>query len=216
MRLYKYRSISQLDFVFDIIYNHRLYCASRSELNDPMEAQLVKRDLCAWEDVDPSEDEEKSTMADRGFYRICSLSSSRDKYLLWSHYASGFRGVVVEVDIPEKDFEKVSYLDMKYGETGEHVPFGTVEDLKKAEYQSLTKKLTVWEYEDECRILQEEKWYKLETGVTGIIVGDRQDGISDATWKALKCVCDAEKIIIHFARVCSSEVKIYDSSHRYA
>lgn len=46
---YKYRSLSNLRYFLDILINKRLYMASYSELNDPMEGAFVitgdKRDI---------------------------------------------------------------------------------------------------------------------------------------------------------------------------
>src|SRR5205807_348663 len=41
MRAFKFRSSSQIDFAFDIIFNQRLHCADWSRLNDPMEGMFA-------------------------------------------------------------------------------------------------------------------------------------------------------------------------------
>lgn len=49
MILYKYRSLTNLEHVFDIILNQRLHCSTYPELNDPFEGifetVLVQREL---------------------------------------------------------------------------------------------------------------------------------------------------------------------------
>src|SRR5262249_29405140 len=34
---------------------------------------------------------------------VCALSQTFDCHLLWAHYASGFRGLAIEVDLPDDD-----------------------------------------------------------------------------------------------------------------
>lgn len=37
MKLYKFRSLDNIEFTFDILLNERLYCANYKDLNDPFE-----------------------------------------------------------------------------------------------------------------------------------------------------------------------------------
>lgn len=41
MRAYKFRSPDRMEFVFDILFNQRLYCAEWHTLNDPVEGVFV-------------------------------------------------------------------------------------------------------------------------------------------------------------------------------
>ena len=42
MKLYKYRSLDNMDYVFDILSNGLVYCSSYKDLNDPFEGQFRK------------------------------------------------------------------------------------------------------------------------------------------------------------------------------
>jgi hypothetical protein len=101
MRAYKFRSSASFDFAMDIIFNRRLYCADWTSLNDPMEGAFV------YTYRSPDETDRKRLVADviehKRRLRVCSLSLSFESHLLWAHYANGFDGIAIEVELAKHD-----------------------------------------------------------------------------------------------------------------
>ncbi len=157
MLLYKYRSIDNLWNSLDIIINQRVWCSEWEALNDPLEGRYHS-------DFDNRFDE--IVNAHRDQWRICSLSNSLDNFLLWSHYASGHKGIAIEIDIPEDNFDlsKVHYA-----------PFSPVfTDISESlrDHRNLFEiKTPEWIYEKEYRILSKEKFYTLPNVIKRIYLG---------------------------------------------
>lgn len=109
MRAYKFRAASQIAFALDIIINRRLFCSDWKMLNDPMEGMFVyshqSSDGYDYKKVVQQIIEEKKRL------KICSLSATFDSHLLWAHYAGGFDGLAIEVEIPDnhRSVKKVDY-----------------------------------------------------------------------------------------------------------
>lgn len=85
--LYKYRSLEDLERLFSIIIDKKLYGALFNEMNDPMEGYYK---------YDPQVDKsiyEAIVHGKRSRY-ICSLSKSGDIGLMWTHYGNQNKGVV--------------------------------------------------------------------------------------------------------------------------
>lgn len=128
MLLYKYRTFEHLEYLLDILVNHRLYCSEYKSLNDPFEGMFL-------ETYDPGSSlsfglassfdfgfvpgrqrvrrrsvEDPVTSAVRK--RVCSLSASASDVRLWSLYANGHSGVAVEIDFGEHlgDVHEVKYV----------------------------------------------------------------------------------------------------------
>ena len=92
---YKYRSLSNLRFFLDILIYKRLYMASYSELNDPMEGAFVitgdHRNIDnSWLEILRSE---------KNDLRICSLSRSFNNILMCAHYADSNNGCCIECEV---------------------------------------------------------------------------------------------------------------------
>lgn len=142
-RLYKYRSLENFKWLIDIIINQRLHCAKFFELNDPMEGVFLYDGNSLDELVLNRLREEK------GEYKVCSLTRNSEEYLMWSHYADSHRGLVLGMDIDDNRYEvyPVQYRpakDFQMPITGQH---------HLAARNLLTRKLDLWQYEDEVRIL---------------------------------------------------------------
>jgi hypothetical protein len=96
MKAYKFRGQDQIAFAFDVIFKNRLYCAPWRELNDTIEGEF----LAIINDGDkPAEKHLKKVLIARYPLRVCSLSATYNKHLLWSHYATGFRGLALELEL---------------------------------------------------------------------------------------------------------------------
>src|SRR5687767_8173034 len=107
MLAYKFRSSAQIARAFDIVFEGRLHCADWTTFNDPREG------FFRYTQGDTQKANAIRTAKRR--FRICCLSKSYSSRLLWAHYAAGFDGLAIEVNIPEpSDFGpgyEVSYED---------------------------------------------------------------------------------------------------------
>src|SRR4051812_9219826 len=100
MRAFKFRASAQIEYALDILFNRRLRCSDWRRLNDPMEglfAYSTRADEPYVQRMVKGIGEAKSQ------YKVCSLSADFQSHLLWSHYANGFDGVAIEVELPEHD-----------------------------------------------------------------------------------------------------------------
>jgi hypothetical protein len=188
MLAYKFRSASQLEYAFDIVLNNRLHCSDWRKLNDPMEGMFSY----SYQSADKRD---YSELVDKIIYHkerllVCSLSRTFDCHLLWAHYASGFAGLAIEVDLPENS-PKVKVVEYR-GVFG-HVSFNQPVVPSRAAEQVLSSKYKEWAYEKEVRILQSEQLYELPTPVNRIIVGHR---MHPAVFEAVRIVCEDKGIAL--------------------
>ena len=92
MHFYKYRSLSNIRYFLDILIFKRLYLASYSELNDPMEGAFrIQNGVdVSWLSLLRSE---------KNNIHICSLSKTYNSILMWSHYADSHKGCCIELEV---------------------------------------------------------------------------------------------------------------------
>ncbi len=182
MKLYKYRSLKNFEFVLDIALRQRLYCPTYNDLNDPFEG-LFKDKLRTM--VTRMNVMGLPFMASRfgnGFVhksvedmttdipRICSLSSSLNDVRLWSHYADGHKGVVFEIDFKgiEPQVNEVTY--------SKDLPVFSTSILGGAiPKEVLLCKTDHWEYEAEYRIFHDDDYFDISNRLTAIYFGSRID-----------------------------------------
>ncbi|MCK5707226.1 MAG: hypothetical protein KAI43_06185 [Candidatus Aureabacteria bacterium] len=188
MKAYKFRPSSQLAFALDIIFNKRLHCADWQTLNDPMEGMFAYS-YSSSSEKDHSHQVE-AIIREKKQIKICSLSKTFDSHLLWSHYASGFDGLVVEVELPDRD-ERVK--DVIYRGIFAQVSMEEYQNASDTAETILSSKYNEWEYEKEIRVLNRSEWYSLRKSVTKIIIGHR---MSPALVEALKIICDKKNICL--------------------
>jgi hypothetical protein len=150
-RFYKYRDFSSFDRIVDIFENQRLYCATRRELNDPVEgifqAEVMESKYSVVVDAPDAK-------------RICSMSATIESVVQWSHYANGHNGIAIDFE-PTATLEKVIYND-------ELVDIGAVEDGPS---EPLLYKSKDWSYEEEYRHVSTSRW--LFGRVCGVVIGAR-------------------------------------------
>jgi hypothetical protein len=188
MKAYKFRGPDQIQFALDIILNGRLYCANWTDLNDPMEGIFVPRSP-----VDGGDDckrEVEQIIEEKKKLRVCSLSKTYNSHLLWAHYASGFSGLAIEVDLPNDcpDVKSIEYRGVfAWVRTEEAM------DASLAANKILSSKYDEWKYEDEVRILKQGDEYKLREPVKRIICGHR---MNPALFDGLKIICESRDIEI--------------------
>jgi hypothetical protein len=188
MLAYKFRSASQLQYAFDIIINNRLYCSDWRQLNDPMEG-MFGYSTRATDEQDHS-DQVADIIRHKKNLLICSLSRTFDCHLLWAHYASGFEGMAIEVELPDN---APNVRVVQYRGVFAHVAFDDLFNAERVAEEILSSKYKEWEYEREVRILQAGKWYGLPTPVRRVIAGHR---MHPAVLSALQIICERKNITL--------------------
>jgi hypothetical protein len=165
MRAFKFRSAENLHLLLDILVHNRLYCAPVSALNDIREGDVrVGNDDGRFKEVDAFGREVERELQT---LRVCSLSKAVENHLLWAHYAGGYTGIAVEVEIPDEDISSVEYSD-DFIFLSEFQGRTTPEDCARS---VLLKKYPDWQYENELRIISKEPFYNLRTPVKRIEIG---------------------------------------------
>ncbi|MBV1700619.1 MAG: hypothetical protein KGQ46_02220 [Hyphomicrobiales bacterium] len=190
MKAYKFRSASQIQFALDIMLNSRLFCSDWRKLNDPMEGIFAYSTHGHDSEI---QNLVKGIGNAKSAYKICSLSENFQSHLLWAHYAGGFDGVAIEIELPE-DSENIRKIDYRGVFAFLHMDKIKTED--EATRKILFSKYKEWQYEREIRILSNHDYYQLAQPVRKIIVGQR---MQKALSEALQIVCEARNI--EFCRV---------------
>ncbi len=113
--------------------------------------------------------------------RVCALSSTIDNHLLWAHYAGGYSGLAIEVDVPEPDAAAVEYWDKSI----------FMSDLKEQSVDAaartvLLRKYEDWSYEKEVRIVGTDPYYRLTQPISRVVLGSR---VTPAVTAALQILC---------------------------
>jgi len=152
MKLYKFRSLtgtggakSDLEKAKEILDTGEFWHSAFSDLNDPVEGSFtifpnvgkVDRDL-----ID-------RIYSEKNEYKICSFSgeAALQSPIMWGYYANGFKGVAIEIEVGEKNIERVKYVKNIF-----HVS-DRLSPEEKAK-QILTRKLLPWRHEKEFRSLK--------------------------------------------------------------
>lgn len=169
MKLYKYKSLQNLWFILDVVFNRRLYCAHWTELNDPLEGRY---EIYLGESSARFHDKMLDQIEGaKDQFRVASLSADPNNFLLWSHYADGHKGVALEIDIPfnHPDLIQVIYTDFSsvFTSTGQ-----TKEDMRHL----FNGKTEAWAYEEEYRIVVDRQYFELPSPVTRVLIGHRVTG----------------------------------------
>ncbi|EKD81722.1 MAG: hypothetical protein ACD_39C01668G0001, partial [uncultured bacterium] len=186
MKAYKFKGPDQFAYALDIIFNNRLFCADWSDLNDPMEG------VFAYSHRGSSKKNVKKIVGEvineKQKLKVCSLSETFDCHLLWAHYASGFKGLAIEVELPQmsKAIKRIKYGPL-FNNLNCEEEFAPSSAAKKI----LTYKYQEWAYEKEIRILQRGKFFPLKQPVSHVIAGHRME---PALFKALNYICTIKGI----------------------
>ncbi|MDF4558991.1 DUF2971 domain-containing protein [Vibrio parahaemolyticus] len=163
MRLYKYRTLKNFQFLLDIIVNKRLYAGKYLEMNDPMEGVYTHQSSLL--------DEQHKAIADAlSDTKFCSLSQHHDDPLLWAHYADGNRGCVIEVELPQGvDCRPVIYSGPS------HINIEMDLEIKERAKRILTHKAEWWNYEQEVRVFPISGSYIDNIIIHEVIIGEKAD-----------------------------------------
>ncbi len=169
MKLYKYRSLQEFNFVTDILREQRFHTSSFFDLNDPMEGLFEY----------PRGTKQKyieAIVEGKRKLRICSFSKDRKNILLWAHYADGFKGICIEVDLREpqlEDMEGYEIVTVEY--SSQRVSFSNnarhiVDEMPRI---ILSKKSSVWKYEKEIRTLSRDEYIHDGVSIKSVLLGLR-------------------------------------------
>lgn len=185
MRAYKFRASTNIEFALDIILNRRLFCADWKALNDPMEGMFAY----STHGEDPRAQQiVKGIGTAKSRYKVCSLSRSFQSHLLWAHYAGGFDGLAIEVELPDDDPD---ICDVAYRGVFAFLDMDQVRDEDEAARRILFSKYQEWAYEEEVRVLSDQPYYHLDQPIRRVIVGPR---MNQALFRTLHMVCEREEI----------------------
>jgi Protein of unknown function (DUF2971) len=189
MLAYKFRPSDKLDRIIDIVENKRLYCSDWSILNDPREG-FFQYSL-DYSHIVPLLTHSKKK------YRVCALSKTYRKRLLWAHYANGFDGVAVGVDLPTHDRGR-NFFDVIYQSRHPAADLHDSQPLDKKALFILKHKHIDWADEEELRIIQQLEYYKLVNPVQCIIVGHR---VNEDRLEQLRQLCQQHAAILKYAHL---------------
>lgn len=208
--LYKFRGSDQIDRILDILLNKKLYCADYESLNDPREGYYW-----AGRDLTPNQQAAFDKAVAEAYcikksLRVCSLSGSISSPLLWAHYASDFKGVAIEVQLPSDKLAEVDYKPQI-----EFTNDDLINDKHEVAKAALSTKRGDWEYEDEWRLLHKDKFYHFDEGqtepsgkVTALVLGCRMSDEHKNMWHD---ICEPLRIPIKLTDVNAvGQVKFLD------
>lgn len=181
MKLYKFRSLANIEYTLDILLNERLHCAAYNKLNDPFEGVFLSvmhiggslnsgplnfAPLGGHRTV--KKPQSISELPIPGGTRVCSLSGEKSDVRMWSHYAGGHTGIAIEIEleVDAKFLYKVDYVDQLR-------EFSCSLFTSPKSYEVLRIKSKHWEYEKEYRIISDEDFFCVSGRITGIHLGLR-------------------------------------------
>lgn len=186
MLLYKYRSVTNVMNLFDILMHERLYCAKYMDLNDPFEGQFM---AVLQETTGAAPVASKPPLIGKGRLtndnriefrdiekacgyrapRICSLSRNPNDVRMWSLYTESHQGVAIEIDF--------SGIEDQVGQVIYHKALPKHGDVKHPDPRAvLLRKTMQWEYEDEFRILLDkgnEVYFDVSRRIKRVLLGAR-------------------------------------------
>jgi hypothetical protein len=187
MKAFKYRTVENLHFVFDIIFNRRLYCCTTECLNDIREADVrVGNDRGRETEI-----LEFGLAVTRELHelRVCSLSKSFKNHLLWAHYAGGYTGVAIEVELKDDEIAHVTYDD-NFIFLSDLIQKNSAEEAAR---EVLSRKYKAWSHEEEVRLIVKSEFHRLDKPISRTIVGSRT---SPALVSALYLICSHFGIVL--------------------
>lgn len=166
MKLYKFRSSSEFDFIVDILRYHRFHATLFKNLNDPMEGVFKQYSAV------PSQQQKKKTISKlskvindkQKEFRICSFSKTYKRPLLWAHYAEQFKGVCFEVEILSPNSFEI--LEIDYG------PEPPCINWHEQDYSDIYSwKQEDWMCEEEIRLLTSNSYIDTSIKINSIFFG---------------------------------------------
>jgi hypothetical protein len=174
-RLYRYRSLKDLDREMDAIKSGYLYCSPYMNLNDPMEGLFTSSRL-----LKESADYRAIRAAirdNKARIGVCSFSEVYDHELMWAHYADQFQGICVAYSLTlllKALGDDVSFVRMYYDEMVPTI-YRTNKDSIQLAKMVLSYKNYKWLYEREWRMFAGlgKAYYHDRACVTRVYLGSR-------------------------------------------
>jgi len=177
---YKYKSLQNFEFLLDMILKERLYAAKYNELNDPMEG-VIKVDNTVPKNREGEWEEIISDL------RIVCFTKDPKNSLMWSHYADGGKGCLVEFELLDgQEYHKISYLKKP-------VLNGKDINISKA-FEILKYKDKPWKYEAEYRCIQLKERF-LPVNIKSITFGPRSNE-------------ESVEMLMHILTLCKPNLKV--------
>jgi len=163
MTLYKFKPLTDFEYVADIIIHKRLYSTEFTNLNDPMEGVFEHSDGTKQSIID-------MIIKAKEKHKVCALAKEYSNPILWAHYADSFKGVCIEVEVDEN---LIHLHDIKYHSITPIIDFGRAEkfsnetiNVDELSVAALTRKYEDWAYEKEMRILNTTDNKYISNGIT--------------------------------------------------
>lgn len=154
---YKYKPLSNLEFVLDIVLRERLYASKYNELNDPMEG-VIKVDGTIPDDLETCWAKILEDL------RVCCFTPDDSNTLMWAHYADGGRGCVIEFELLDSsEAFKVSYRNKPKISKNQLTTEKAIEILKYKD--------SSWKYEKEFRCILPDTYVPIS--VKKLILGPK-------------------------------------------
>jgi hypothetical protein len=177
LMLYKFKSLNNIEQVFDIIINQRLYCGLINDLNDVREASMEMNASLQTGIYGLYSDMFKGQIQN---IRVLSLTKSYKNHLMWAHYADGYKGVAICVRVIKTDFSPVIYKK-RCPDYDKLIKKGKLSGLKET---ILFRKYKCWKKEEEYRHIQKEEYYRV--CIKEVILGSR---INEKIQEVLGLLC---------------------------
>ncbi|CDT44887.1 DUF2971 domain-containing protein [Vibrio coralliirubri] len=177
---YKYKSLSNFEFVLDILLRERLYASKYSELNDSMEGVIMVDGTIP----DDLEETWKNILED---LRVCCFTPDDSNTLMWAHYADGGRGCAIAFELlPSSEAVKVSYRKKPKVSKNQLTTDKAIEIL--------TYKDSSWKYEKEFRCITSDTYVPI--AVKTLILGPKVEASTvDLLQGILRCCKPDLKVI---------------------
>lgn len=199
--LYKY---VPLDYVADILDNHRLYLSDGKNFNDPFEITVT--------------DKKNHKIRHIEGLHILSLTNSYRNKLIWSHYTDSHKGVCITVKVPnelvypicystkriyeDSDIDNIISLSTKITKKSVEKDFSLLSKDKKIAYIKDKK----WMYEKEYRVVfdksdesgliyRDGKWF-MSVKITNIYLGANFNRNKAETQRKILEACKRNKVKI--------------------
>ena len=148
LMLYKYRALEPFEYIMDIMLNQRFYAAQFRELNDPMEGLFYAPTI-----PEPLQQEIRTALEQ---WRVCSFSQKWEDPVPWAHYAGGFKGICIEVEIKYEGGR--FWHPIEYVESRQIVDTGNYDLSRLLPYFLLKTKIKEWTYESEMRAIIKDEY----------------------------------------------------------
>ena len=177
--IYKYKAVStkeDLIRLLDIFSNNRIYMPSYTQLNDPLEGEIISISVEGYAGCSifsAADKEDAIVKQHKDDFRILSLAREYSNPQLWAHYANAYEGVCLcfATDGCFESIEEIEYCSDREG-----LFVNNDRTMNKEVRRSFFKKNSGWSYEKEWRIIRKCKRHYLKfkkSDLRGIIFGHR-------------------------------------------